>query len=224
LIGKKYIIGQPEGVFREAYTAAHLSWEKNMNKNNSLRLLASMTSGAALFLTISTNAFAGQVLEYKLSTAEDGETYEVWMRPAVTPKPDISLTGQLTIKVPTEANFTVVDAVGAIEGAEWIEASRVRAPEEAVDSDYISFSLMGLQGNSAHNYQWEEGMEKLIFTFRNESGCLDDVSIMANDDPFNVANNSANTNPGNQFTNLGWGGVAGNNFKSVYGNAVSCAS
>ncbi|MGB0846374.1 MAG: cadherin [Thiolinea sp.] len=193
-----------------------------MNKNKSLRLLTSVMGGAVLSLAASTSVFAAQVLEYKLSMSEDGETYEVWMRASETPTPDINLTGQLTLKAPTEAEFKVTDVVSAIEGADWIEASRVNAPDEATDSDYISFSFIGLQGNSAHNYHWEKDTDKLIFTFKNKGGCVDGVSVIENDDPFNIENNSANTNPGNQFTNLGWGAVGENNFKGVYGGAVSC--
>lgn len=194
-----------------------------MNNNKSLRLLTSVMGGAVLSLAASTSVWAGQVLEYKLSMAEDGETYEVWMRASEMPKPDISLTGQVTLIVPAASEFKASEVVSSVEGADWIEASRVDSPEEAADSDYISFSFIGLQGNSAHNYDWKKDEEKLVFSFKNEGGCVDGVSIISSDDPFNVGNNSANTNPGNQFTNLGWGAVGENNFKGVYGDAVSCS-
>ncbi len=195
-----------------------------MKKNKLLHLLTSTAGVIALSLAVSGVAFGGQVLEYKLAMAEDGETYEVWMLPSIVPKPDISLTGQVTLKVPTVTGFKAIEILSTISGADWVEASRVNAPEEAPDSDYISFSFVGLQGNSAHNYKWVGGEEKLVFTFRNESGCVDGVSIMSNDDLFNAKEgNSANTNPGNQFTNLGWGAVSENNFKSVYGEAVKCS-
>lgn len=195
-----------------------------MKKNKRLHLLTSAIGGIVISFATSGVALGGQILEYKLAMAEDGETYEVWMKPSAAPKPDISLTGQVTLKVPTETAFKAIEVASAVSGADWVEASRVNAPEEAPDFDYISFSFVGLQGNSAHNYKWVEGEEKLVFTFKNESGCIDGVSIMPNDDPFNTTEgNSANTNPGNQFTNLGWGSVSENNFKSVYGDAVSCS-
>ena len=165
---------------------------------------------------------AAQVLEYKLALAEDGKTYQVVMKPTATPKPDLSLTGQVTIKVPHGTGFKVAGLTSAIEGSNWVEASRVEAPQEDAGSDYVSFSFVGLQGNSARNYQWEEGKEQVIFSFQNESGCIDGMSLMANDDPFNVAPNSANTNPGNQFTNLGWGSVSDNNYKGNYGDPIAC--
>lgn len=162
------------------------------------------------------------ILEYKLALAEDGKTYQVWMKPATTPKPDISLTGQVTIKAPHDSNFKVTNLTSTVEGSNWVEASRVDAPKEDTKSDYISFSFVGLQGDSARNFDWEAGKEKLVFSFQNEGGCVDGVALMANDDPFNAAQNSANTNPGNQFTNLGWGAVSENHYTGNYGEAIKC--
>lgn len=177
----------------------------------------------ALGLSISaSSAFADAVLEYKLAVSDDGKSYEVWMKPSATPKPDISLTGQLTLKVPHAAKFKAVKVVAGVEGADWIEASRVDAPKEDPKHDYISFSYIGAQGNSSQNYDWKANEERLVFSFANEQGCVNGVSIMANDDPYNVPNNSQQTNPGNQFTNLGWGAVGENNFKGVYGNSPKC--
>ena len=167
-------------------------------------------------------ATASQVLEYKLALAEDGKTYQVVMKPAATPKPDLSLTGQVTIKVPHGTDFKIAGLTSLVEGSNWVEASRVAAPSEDANSDYISFSFVGLQGGSARNYKWEEGKEQVIFTFQNEGGCIDGVSLMTSDDPFNVTPNSANTNPGNQFTNLGWGSVSDNNYKGNYGDPIAC--
>lgn len=167
-------------------------------------------------------AFAEPVLEYKIALADDGKSYEIWMRPTVTPKPDISLSGQLTLKVPHVAQFKPTKVVSRIEGVDWIEASRVDAPKEDPEHDYISFSYIGSQGNSAQSYDWAAKQELLVFSFANEKGCIEGVNIMSNDDPYNVPNNSQRTNPGNQFTNLGWGAVGENNFKGVYGDSPKC--
>ncbi|MBU0653551.1 MAG: cadherin [Gammaproteobacteria bacterium] len=192
-----------------------------MKTNKSFRLLSTVFGGMVLAVA-ATSAFAEATLEYKLALAEDGKTYEVWMKPSSTPKPDISLTGQVTIKVPNTAGFKVTDLKSAVEGANWVEASRVDAPKEDASSDYISFSFVGLQGTSSRNYAWTEGKEQLVFSFTNEGGCIDGVALMADDDAFNAATNSANTNPGNQFTNLGWGAVSENHYKGNYGDAISC--
>lgn len=202
-----------------------------MKTNKSFRHLIALSGAIALAIAAggaiakdkTSEAPATQVLSYKLALAEDGKTYQVVMKPASTPKPDISLTGQVTIKAPHDSNFKVTGLVSTVEGSNWVEASRVDAPKEDAKSDYISFSFVGLQGNSARNYGWEADKEQVIFSFQNEGGCVDGVSLMANDDPFSVSPNSANTNPGNQFTNLGWGAVSENHYTGNYGDAaITC--
>ncbi len=163
-----------------------------------------------------------KVLEYKLALAEDGKTYQLIMKPEAAPKPDISLSGQVTIKVPHDSQFKVTNVNSLVKGANWVEASRIDAPAEDAKHDYISFSFVGLQGNGARNYMWKTGGEQTVFTFQNEGGCISDVSLMAANDPFNASPNSANTNPGNQFTNLGWGNVSENNYKDNYGDSITC--
>jgi hypothetical protein len=144
------------------------------------------------------------------------------MKPSATPKPDISVTGHVTLKAPHDSSFKVTGLSSTDEGSNWVEASRVDAPKEDAKSDYISFSFVGLQGASARNYNWEEGREQVIFSFQNEGGCVDGVTLMAKDDAFNTSPNSANTNPGNQFTNLGWGAVSDNHYAGNYGDTITC--
>ncbi|MEN9432557.1 MAG: hypothetical protein RLZZ422_146 [Pseudomonadota bacterium] len=190
-------------------------------KINKFLSAASILFGG-LLSAVSTTAMADQVLEYSIKMAADKETYQVVMRPTATPSPDISLTGQVTLRVPHAASFQAGTVTSTVEGADWIEASRVDAPVENANYDYISFSFVGLRANSAHNYQWKANEEKVIFSFKANKGCVSGIELMPQDDPFNVTNNSANTNPGNQFTNLGWGGVGENNYKGNYGTAITC--
>nr|CAA6825667.1 MAG: Unknown protein [uncultured Thiotrichaceae bacterium] len=193
-----------------------------MMNNKKLPTLLSTCTGVSLMM--GSSLLMASVLEYKLSLSEDGEAYEIWMRPSETPSPDINLTGQVTIRTPADANFKAVNVVSTMgNGKDWLEASRVDSPEESDGYDYISFSFLGMQGGAARNYQWKKDEEKLVLTFSNEAGCVNDVSIMGDDDPFNITDNSAGTNPGNQFTNLGWGVVGANNFKSVYGEGFKCS-
>ncbi|QQZ28515.1 cadherin [Thiothrix subterranea] len=208
-----------------------------MKTTKSLRHALALSSALAIALTTGSlmaadtakvaktpkaEAAATDILTYKIALAEDGKTYQVMMKPSVTPKPDISLTGQVTIKAPHDSGFAVTGLTSAVEGANWVEASRVDAPKEDAKSDYISFSFVGLQGASARNYNWEAGKEQVVFSFQNADGCVDGVSLMAKDDAFNAAPNSANTNPGNQFTNLGWGSVSDNHYAGNEGEAISC--
>lgn len=206
-----------------------------MKTNKSVRHLIALTGAIAIAVAAGSaiakdkavsaaqaEAASAQVLEYKLALAEDGKTYQVIMKPSVAPKPDISLTGQVTLKTPHDSSFKVSGLTSTVEGSNWVEASRVDAPKEDAAHDYISFSFVGSQGASARNYAWEADKEQVIFSFQNEGGCVDGVSLMANDDAFNTAPNSANTNPGNQFTNLGWGSVSENHYAGNYGEAITC--
>ncbi len=206
-----------------------------MKTNKSFRQLIALTGAVAIAVaasgvaakdktasTTKAEVASAQVLSYKIALAEDGKTYQVVMKPSVAPKPDISLTGQVTLKVPHDSNFKATGLTSTVEGSNWVEASRVDAPKEDAAHDYISFSFVGLQGASARNYGWEADKEKVIFSFQNEGGCVDGVALMANDDAFNAAPNSANTNPGNQFTNLGWGSVNENHYVGNYGDAIAC--
>ena len=162
-------------------------------------------------------------LEYKLGLAEDGKTYQLWMKSLSTPKPDMSLTGQVTLKVPHDASFQVANLKSNIEGVTWVEASRVDAPKEDAQADYISFSFVVLQGAISRNYGWEKDKEQVIFSFENKTGCVSGAAVMANDDAFNAMPNSANTNPGNHFANLGWGDVSQNNYQGNDGATIKCA-
>lgn len=181
----------------------------------------------AVTLAISSAAQAEQVLDYKVALAEDGQTYQVYMKPDSTPFADVNLTGQVTIKAPHldgENAFKATNIKSNMDGILWVETSRIDAPKEAPFYDYISFSFLASDSSALRKFAWQAGEEKLMFSFENSKGCVEDVSLMANDDAFNVENNSANTNPGNQFTNLGWGGVSENNYRTNYGNKIVCST
>ncbi len=188
-------------------------------------LLKKFCLTTALLMSVSTVAHAEQVLDYKIALAEDGKTYQVSMMPEKAPFADVNLTGQVTIKVPHldgDNVFRVKNLSSAMEGVTWVETSRVDAPEESPFYDYLSFSLLVTDSQVIRQFGWEAGQEKLMFSFENESGCLEDVALMENDDPFNVEHNSSHTNPGNHFTNLGWGSVSENNYRQNYGDKIVC--
>lgn len=182
---------------------------------------------AAVLMSVSTSAYAEPVLDYKLALSDDGKTYQVFMKPEKAPFADMNLTGQVTIKVPhLEGSnaFRVKNINSAIDGVLWVETSRADAPTESPFYDYLSFSFLASDSQALRQLGWEAGKEKLMFSFENTAGCLEDVALMDNEDPFNVKNNSASTNPGNHFTNLGWGSVSENNFREVYGEDIVCPS
>ncbi len=163
---------------------------------------------------------SAKVLDYKIVWYNTDNKYHVFMRPSVTPEPvDLSLTGQVTLKVPhgTGADeFKVENLSSAIAGTDWTLASHIKAPEEAPEYDYLSFVV---NISNAQAFNWQANQEQEVFSFSNPSTCLGDVVVMPADDPFNQSNNSASTNPGNQFTNLGWGEATDNNYHGTYGVA-----
>lgn len=162
-------------------------------------------------------------LEYSIRLSSDNSSYEIYMRPTKTPVADISLSGQVTIKVPHKADdpFQVIDVKNHVETISWIEIARVDAPKEDPSADYISFAFPP-PANGPHAFQWKGGEEKLVFSFKNASHCYGDIGIMEATDPFAKMPNSANTAANNQFTNLGWGSVESNVFIGTYGKAAKC--
>lgn len=165
-----------------------------------------------------------KVLDYKVAWSDSDNKYHVFMKPSATPSPDLTLTGQITLKVPhgTDNNhFTIGDLTSNIAGVTWVLASRVDAPIEDPKYDYLSFVFTS---SSAQAFQWQANQEKDIFSFSNTASCTGDVLVMPTDDPFNIAQNSASTNPGNQFTNLGWGDASANNYHGNYGGVASACA
>ena len=182
-------------------------------------------SASVLMLTAN-SAWAAQTLEYSIRWSTVDDRYHVYMRPTVTPKSDVSMTAQITIVVPhasalTEA-FKVSSLTSAVTGVTWKQDSRTNAPIETNGAyDYISFTLAGME--SVGIFGWQAAKELEVFNFSNAGKCVGSVSVMATADPFNIPNNSAGTNPGNQFTNFGWSDYSGeNNYLSNYGTSADC--
>lgn len=185
---------------------------------------------ASVLLLAGNSAWAAQTLEYSIRWDTKDDRYHVFMKPNATPSPkDMSMTGQFTIRVPhaTGASAFTVDApVITVTNTIWSNDSRVNAPDEDTSVDYVSFSLNMVKSDA---FQWKAGEEKEVFNFANSGACLGPVALIDNqNDPFNKpllsgGNNSEGTNPGNQFTNLGWGSSDENNYLGNYGPAADCS-
>jgi hypothetical protein len=177
---------------------------------------------ASVLLLAGNSAWAAQTLEYSIRWDTKDDRYHVFMKPNATPSPDISMTGQITIHVPHATGsdaFVVDDPKSPIVNTIWSNDSRADAPDENPSVDYISFSL-----SKPGAFAWKAGEEKEVLNFRNSGKCIGPVAFLDNDtDPFNKLPNSVNTNPGNQFTNLGWGDSSENNYLDIYGTAADCA-
>lgn len=158
------------------------------------------------FLTIVTYTLANGQIQFKLDKLDDNETYVISMIPGKTWEAPFNLTStaQVTVVVPSNS-FEVVDLISLQEGVEWQDNSRSDAPPEAPGYDYISFGL-GTIGTV--NFNYIEGNEIPLFSFKNAEPCQGGVRLIDNEtDPF-MAPNSRRANVGNSITVFGARGEA----------------
>lgn len=159
-----------------------------------------------LLVTIFVGYSAFAQVKFNLTYDQATERYTVSLVPQATyTNPhNITGTGQVTIKVPTN-QFDPVDIENQLEGMVWEANARNNAPVEAPEYDYISFGLV-IQGIAYPDY--EEGVELPLFSFQNAFGCTGKIYLVNNEqDPF-MPPNSASANVGNTITILGAGGDA----------------
>ncbi|MEZ5537270.1 MAG: hypothetical protein R3F02_16795 [Thiolinea sp.] len=185
--------------------------------------------GASTLLLVSNGAWAGQVLDYSIRWSTADERYHVFMKPTQTPSPDRSMTSQVTIVVPHAEgsnSFEVNSLTSRITGITWSQNSRANSPSENTQADYLSFTLTA---SNAAAFQWQSEKEIEVFSFSNNGACIGPVALIDNQtDPFiipvnNGGSNSARTNPGNQFSNLGWTETFGeSNYRTNYGDPADC--
>ncbi|WGZ95557.1 MAG: hypothetical protein QJT81_06100 [Candidatus Thiothrix putei] len=201
---------------------------KDANKDNAyivvLKACDSSNVCTSHVIIVTVTSESEPVLEYTVRRDAGSNRYRVYMRPQATPSNNLSMTGQITLKVPhgTGANqFAVTDLKSAVSGVQWELNSRSDAPTEALGADYLSFTFSPT-GSSA--FGWKAGQEIEVFSFTNNSDCSGNVSVMENTDAFNTLPNSANTNPGNQFNNVGWGAAGENHYVGNYGSPQDCSN
>ncbi|MEZ4934958.1 MAG: T9SS type A sorting domain-containing protein [Saprospiraceae bacterium] len=179
---------------------------------------------AFLFASVTVNA----QFEFKIDFDFDSERYIVSVIPqeSYSEPQNITSDGQVTIKAPTN-RFIPVEIKSELQGMIWDDNSRIDAPEEAPDFDYISFALQISSGVAYPEY--EVGVPLPLFSFKNAYGCTAGngssgvISIIDNDnDPF-MPPNSANANIGNALSVLGGSSFGGYGFSGLYnGGSVSC--
>ncbi|MEZ4675842.1 MAG: hypothetical protein R2932_16580 [Caldilineaceae bacterium] len=187
----------------------------------SLVILPNVAMAAPLHATTATDG-----IEFRIAYA-DGN-YEVYMRPNIAASgPALTLTAQVTLKVPhgVDANrFQLTGLTSTVVGTEWAETSRIDAPAEDRNADYISLTVAFPTGDH-QAFHWAAGEEIKVFSFANQGSCQGSVALLSNDDAFvpDLAlgkRNSANTNPGNQIDVLNLG--EGNLFAGIYGSTAVC--
>lgn len=193
----------------------------------SIRQAVSQGLIALALLPVAQNALAASDgVEFKITWDASNSRYRVFMRPTTTPSRDLSTTGQLTIKAPhaSDSSKFKVSEITSKTGTIWSVGAEVAAPAEDVNADYISFNFTPVDPKA---FAFQGGQEQEVLSFKNTGACVGAVSLMNNDtDPFNQPptdpKNSAGTNPGNQFANLGWGTSDDNDYIGNYGTAANC--
>ncbi|SEB00615.1 Alpha-tubulin suppressor [Thiothrix caldifontis] len=201
---------------------------KDTNKDNAYIVMLKVCDSSNVctphVLVIAVSSTAEPVLEYSVRRDAGSNRYRVYMRPQATPTNNVSMTGQITLKVPHgigTSQFIANNLKSTITGVTWMQDSRSNAPTETTDSDYLSFTFSPT-GSSA--FGWQAGKEIEVFNFSNDNDCEGNVSVMENTDAFNTLPNSASSNPGNQFNNLGWGTAGENHYLGNYGTPQDCTT
>ena len=191
-----------------------------MAKNSFRRLLLANTICMLCASTLMpvVNAADSKALEYRIAYSDVDQRYHVYMRPTTVPGVNETLTGQVTITVPTNTGFTITELANHVPGATWGGAtwgadSRTDAPAGNSGKDYLSFTLSG------HGpFVWQAGQEMEIFSFL--GGNCPATGVISLMEPDDTTFDSLSDNHGNQFTNLGWGSPQANNYLGNYGTDI----
>ena len=188
--------------------------------------IAYAVSKGLILLACSQAAFADGV-EYKVVWDQGDARYRVYMTPDATPRVARTLSAQVTLRIPhgtLPSDFTNadIDLLNTRAGASWSASSRAFAPVEDTTTDYVSFTPTI---SNSGVFALTAGEEQELFSFHTGGACLGLVTVMDNEtDPFNPTPgtlNSAQSNPGNEFSSLMW--ADGNDFLGIYGAAANCA-
>lgn len=173
--------------------------------------------------TLLTALDATAAVKFRLGFDAATNQYALYMTPDAVPSPDLTLSAQATVVVPHSVNgqrFEITQITSHIANAEWVNHSRVDAPSENTAADYLSLGYY-FTGSSVPSFGWQAGQEKKILSFTSNLGCVSGVKLIDAQDPFAVLPNSAGTNPGNDFLNLGW--QMSNAYTGNLGTAIQCS-
>jgi gliding motility-associated-like protein len=159
---------------------------------------------------------ANAQVSLRLALDADGQTYNVYMRSAVSYSGRAALlsTAQITLVVPhglAAERFGVANLTSPIPGMTWRQGDRVDAPAENPERDYLFFSFIN---NSSPTvlFDIKAGQDILLFQFKRTGPCSTPAQLINNKlDEFKTPN-SKGINTGNSMSILGAGGnvYAGN--------------
>ena len=163
-------------------------------------------------------------VEFSIRWDAANSVYRVYVRPIATPTPDLTMSAQITIRVPHAAapeQFTIPKSsiTSAHTNVSWSYSSTAPAPPENPSFDYFSFTPV-ISNQQA--FGWQAGIEQEVFNFKNTGKCLGAVTIINNETDPLVGGISSNLNAGNEFSSLSWSAV--NDYVGNYGTAADCTS
>ncbi|HHC74726.1 MAG TPA: IPTL-CTERM sorting domain-containing protein [Thiothrix sp.] len=184
--------------------------------------LKQLTLGIIASFGVIPLAYAEPSIDYRIAWDDNDQRYHVYMKAIKAPTPNYNMTAQITIKAPysEEKPFTIDAFTNTYEDVQWTSSGTAHAPDDDNSASYFSYSA---SFKTPTAIDWQADQEVEVFSFRNKNDCLGIVNIMSGDDPFNYPN-SLGTNPGNQFTNMGWGNIGDNHYRENYGEANCLAS
>ena len=163
-------------------------------------------------------AYSLAQVQFKLAWQPSEERYLVSMISDATWNAPYNRTSsaQVTIKAPT-GQLEITELTSLQPGVSWEANSRINAPGEVADCDYISVAMTSL-GTSGLSYQ--QGTEVPLFQFKTASGCINNIRLIDNETDAFMPPNSRQANVGNQITTLGARGEA---FAGITGgNPINC--
>lgn len=159
------------------------------------------------FALLGMNGLAFGQTTLRLNLAADGQTYSVCMQSGTsfTGIKALISSSQITICVPhgTGANrFEISNISSAIPNMKWELSTRIDAPAENPDYDYLFFTFIN-NASPRILFDMLAGVEICLFQFKRSSICRGIAFLVNNKiDPFSTPN-SMNINMGNSLSVLG---------------------
>jgi gliding motility-associated-like protein/uncharacterized repeat protein (TIGR01451 family) len=136
------------------------------------------------------------IIQYQI--VKNGNTYQINMIPNVTytGSGNTTVSQQITLKVPSGLAYT--NLANLTSGATYTQGSRINAPSQASNFDYISFNL----GANTTALTYTAGVSIPLLKFDVVGTCNGSIGFMPNNDPF-TTNTSYNSKQ--QITISGYG-------------------
>ncbi|MBK8563215.1 MAG: T9SS type A sorting domain-containing protein [Saprospiraceae bacterium] len=141
--------------------------------------------------------FSQSGLKFKLQLMPDGERWGVYVRPDDSINPSTGQTivgsGQVTVVMPKDYQLSDFQN----ENGSWTALNAINSPMENPTKKYQSIGF----NSEIIPIQFVTGQETLLFTFKNNGSCPDNIQLISNElDPFMFLPNSIGNFPGNEIT------------------------